>query len=194
MKRFVCFLLLLCLTSLSLVSCGGGGDEEESKLSKQYSQGLAYEVSATNSAECIITGIGSCTDKNIVIPSYINGMRVAGIADGAFSPKSELGEAVAKRGAVAGATAVKATAKAKETPMSLISSVVTGNVFFSPSYAFSPSDMGEGYETGDGEPIALESLGLMTEEPNFREATAAAFGVACALGGYHPSALPETTV
>ena len=45
-----------------------------------------------------------------------------------------------------------------------------------------------------GEPIALESLGLMTEEPNFREATAAAFGVACALGGYHPSALPETTV
>ena len=158
MKRFVCFLLLLCLTLLSLVSCGGGGDEEESKLSKQYSQGLAYEVSATNSAECIITGIGSCTDKNIVIPSYINGMRVAGIADGAFSPKSELGEAVAKRGAVAGATAVKATAKAKETPMSLISSVVTGNVFFSPSYAFSPSDMGEGYETGDGEPIALEDI------------------------------------
>ena len=159
MKRLICFLLLLCLVSLSLVSCGGG-DEEESELSKQYSQGLAYEVSETNSAECIITGIGSCTDKNIVIPSYINGMRVAGIADGAFSPKSELGDAVAKRGTTASATAVNATAKAKKTPMSLISSIVTGENFYYtlPMYEFVPSDMGEGYETGDGEPIALEDI------------------------------------
>ena len=159
MKRLICFLLLLCLVSLSLVSCGGG-DEEENDLSKKYSMGLAYEVSATNSGECIITGIGSCTDKNVVIPSYINGMRVAGIADGAFSPKSELGDAVAKRGTTVSATAVNATAKAKKTPMSLISSIVTGENFYYtlPMYEFVPSDMGEGYETGDGEPIALEDI------------------------------------
>ena len=45
-----------------------------------------------------------------------------------------------------------------------------------------------------GEPIALESLNLLTEEPNFRDATAAAFSAACALGSYRPSALPEATV
>ena len=43
-----------------------------------------------------------------------------------------------------------------------------------------------------GEPITLEELGLLTEEPNFREATAAAFRIACALGGYQPSVLPKT--
>ena len=158
MKRSIGFLLLLCLVALSLASCGGGdGDGDSTKLGASYSKGLAYEVSATNPAECIITGIGSCTDKNIVIPSYINGMRVAGIADGAFSPKSELGDAVASRGTVS-ATALKATAKAKETPMSLLGSIVTGNTYFSPSYEFAPSDMGDGYETGGGEPIALEDI------------------------------------
>lgn len=42
-----------------------------------------------------------------------------------------------------------------------------------------------------GAPIALEELGLTVEDPNFREATAAAFSAACELGGYRPSALPE---
>ena len=42
-----------------------------------------------------------------------------------------------------------------------------------------------------GAPIALEALGLTAEEPNFREATAAAFSAVCELGGYRPSVLPE---
>ena len=93
MKKLISFLLILTLLALSLVSCGDttdDGDGKQESLAGRYSRGLAYEVSATSPNECIITGIGSCTDTNIVIPSYINGMRVVGIADGAFSPKSEL--------------------------------------------------------------------------------------------------------
>ena len=43
-----------------------------------------------------------------------------------------------------------------------------------------------------GAPITLDALGLTSEEPNYREATAAAFSIACELGGYRPSALPES--
>lgn len=43
-----------------------------------------------------------------------------------------------------------------------------------------------------GKPLSLEELGLITDEPNFREATAAAFSAVCELGGYRPSALSES--
>ena len=92
MKRIISILLILCVLSVLLVSCGNSDtdtDDGKQSLVSQYSLGLAYEVSEKNPSECIITGIGSCTDKNIVIPTFINGMRVVGVKDGAFSPKKQ---------------------------------------------------------------------------------------------------------
>ena len=48
------------------------------------SVGLAYEVSSYKES-CTITGIGSCTDEEIVIPRYIDGYIVRDIGDNAFS-------------------------------------------------------------------------------------------------------------
>ena len=42
-----------------------------------------------------------------------------------------------------------------------------------------------------GKPILPETLGLLEEAPNYREAAEAAFREICALGGYTPSLLPE---
>ena len=92
MKRFISIILILCMLSVLLVSCGNSDtdtDDGKQSLVSQYSLGLAYEVSEKNANECIITGIGSCTDKNIVVPPYINGMKVVGVKEGAFSPKKQ---------------------------------------------------------------------------------------------------------
>ena len=43
-----------------------------------------------------------------------------------------------------------------------------------------------------GQPLSLDTLGLLGDEPNFREAADAAFSAVCELGGYRPSALPES--
>jgi predicted small secreted protein len=168
MKKSVSFLLVLFLLALSLVSCGtadGDGDDgKQQMIGAKYSQGLAYEVSKANSSECIITGIGSCTDKNVVIPSYINGMRVVGVAEGAFSPKSEL---TASNRGVGTAVALSSAAKplkSRAVGSSVLSldagvSLVTGSggLFF-PQYEISGGDSGEIYETGTGTPIALEEI------------------------------------
>lgn len=47
------------------------------------SEGLAYVVNEDNET-CTVTGIGSCTDMDIVIPAYIDGFKVTAIGDGAF--------------------------------------------------------------------------------------------------------------
>ena len=145
MKRILALFMLLCLLSLSLASCGGEETEDDKK-PNGYSVGLAYAVSEKNSGECIITGIGSCTDKNIVIPTYINGMRVTGIAEGAFSPKSELGDDVqVRRMPVASASVISSTLAPS-----------AGGFYYEANVG--SADQGEGYETGDGEPIALEDI------------------------------------
>ncbi len=52
---------------------------------KPPSEGLAYE--ARGPRECVITGIGTCTDEDIVIPDYIGTMKVVEIAERAFAQK-----------------------------------------------------------------------------------------------------------
>lgn len=50
----------------------------------EASIGLAYEVEE-DGVSCRITGIGSCTDSNLVIGSYLDGYKVTRIDDYAFS-------------------------------------------------------------------------------------------------------------
>lgn len=191
MKKCVALLLALGCLCLSLVSCSSdNADKDVTPLEKTYSLGLAYEVCEDDSSKCVITGIGSCTDKNIVIPAYINGMRVCAIAEGAFSTKVQT---------VKGMKAGKGIPDATVAPLSVTPSVHTVQSLSEtenndkdakdpadkeePSYSFvgnsqeTPSfsvvidptqpglsfdyviiDKGEGYVTGDGEPIALEDV------------------------------------
>lgn len=95
-------LLPSCTTPTEQPSDGkgdGGGDTPPVTIS--YSEGLAYEEITSSSSLlenlmnglplygnqklCIITGIGTCTDTDIVIPPFIGGMRVIGVADRAFA-------------------------------------------------------------------------------------------------------------
>ena len=52
------------------------------------SAGLAFK--AINENECVLSGIGTCTDRNIVIPTLHMGRTVTGIADMAFAHNHEI--------------------------------------------------------------------------------------------------------
>ena len=53
-----------------------------------YSQGLKYWTKYDQT--CVIMGIGTCTDQNVVIPPTIDGYTVTTIGNGAFRNCSEL--------------------------------------------------------------------------------------------------------
>ena len=53
------------------------------------SEGLVYEVNSDGTT-CRITGIGSCADTNVFIPSIINGLTVTAIADKAFAENTTI--------------------------------------------------------------------------------------------------------
>lgn len=55
------------------------------------SAGLAYEVHANNRT-CTITGMGTCTDVDVVIPEILDGYTVTRIADKAFCDCTEITE------------------------------------------------------------------------------------------------------
>lgn len=75
-------ILLIALCTVMLASCSLFGDKKEDD---KVAGVLAYEVSKDNPNECIITGRGTCTDQDIVIPEKIDGKTVVGIADRAFA-------------------------------------------------------------------------------------------------------------
>ena len=52
------------------------------------SLGLAYK--ATSETECEITGMGTCTDTDLVIPRYIDGYEVTSIRYSAFANRAEI--------------------------------------------------------------------------------------------------------
>lgn len=118
--KFKILSILLVLSILALPSCaflGGSKTNQETNENTNIvignlangnaSQGLEYEVCEANTSQCIITGIGSCTDKNIKVPVMIDGKTVVGIADGAFSPKKT---PVARSGGVRALSASKKSA------------------------------------------------------------------------------------
>ena len=98
MKKALSIILLISFVLL-LASCGGsnGGKENtESNLEVNigtlfdYSEGLEYEVNEKFPNQCTITGIGTCTDKVIKIPSTIDGKMVTSVAAGAFKTTTEV--------------------------------------------------------------------------------------------------------
>ena len=183
MKRWISLLLALSCLCVCLASCSSDNTEDGGGLVKPYSLGLAYEACEDDPSQCVITGIGSCTDKNIVIPAYINGMRVRAIADGAFSTKTQTVKGMATGSKLSDAKVESLVAKpeihtverlsdadastSEEKPTySTIGGIGVGNIegiiggSGVPGYEFHYviTDYGEGYVTGDTEPIALEDV------------------------------------
>ncbi len=80
MKRFFAFVIcgLMMLGALSLTACCFNNTNEEAA-----SEGLTYELNEKKDGY-IVTGMGTCTDTRIVIPSTYNGLPVMSIAKGAF--------------------------------------------------------------------------------------------------------------
>ncbi len=72
----VIFMLSLCL---ALLSCSSDKEEEENG-----SEGLEYELSSDGKSY-IVKGIGSCQDKDLVIPGMYNSLPVTAIGENAFS-------------------------------------------------------------------------------------------------------------
>lgn len=52
--------------------------------------GNRMSLNLSITADGIVTGMGGCTDKNVIIPDYINGVKVVGIAKGAFKNNSNI--------------------------------------------------------------------------------------------------------
>ncbi|MBQ9744881.1 MAG: leucine-rich repeat domain-containing protein [Clostridia bacterium] len=91
MKRFL-LTILIVLLSLSTVFCftACGGDDDETTTEKpKGSEGLRYQA-ATYGIGYYVTGLGSCTDTEIIIPSEYNGAPVVGISYGAFESCAHL--------------------------------------------------------------------------------------------------------
>ena len=83
---------LFCITLLA--SCGAGENPDSDKEISigslvGMSEGLEYQVNENNPSTCTITGIGTCTDTVIKIPSSIDGKMVTGVAAGAFAVSNE---------------------------------------------------------------------------------------------------------
>ena len=68
----------------------GCGYSETEEILQEGSKGLSYSVNSDN-VTCTVTGIGTCTDKDIVIPGKTaNGYKVTSIGEYAFYGCSEL--------------------------------------------------------------------------------------------------------
>ncbi len=85
MKKILLTLMaLLLLVSVVCLFTGCTGEETPGEESTpKYSQGLAYEVNSDD-ATCTITGMGTCQDTVLNIPSQIDGYDVTGIGENAF--------------------------------------------------------------------------------------------------------------
>lgn len=80
MKRRIWGILIISL----LLLLGFGTATMSFAANNQGTPGLQYEVIDDDYPYCILTGVGSATEKNIVIPEDWNNLHVRGIAAGAF--------------------------------------------------------------------------------------------------------------
>ena len=89
MKKFITFTLLvtMLLGTLSLFSCRKETPKDSPDDTSVASEGLTYQLDAQGNGY-IVTGMGTCTDTRLVIPSTYNGLPVISIAKGAFQAKT----------------------------------------------------------------------------------------------------------
>ena len=78
MKKLILLVILTVFLALGLCSCG----KANANLT-DGSAGLEYKI-ILNPFSVAITGIGSCTDTDVVIGSHINGLKITKIENGAF--------------------------------------------------------------------------------------------------------------
>lgn len=64
--------------------------EKETNAFPLGSEGLTYKLREKTEDEIIITGLGTCTDTDLKIGTYIDGYRVVGITEGAFKECTSL--------------------------------------------------------------------------------------------------------
>ena len=83
------FSILAILTMAVILTCifAACGNKSESSLP---SEGLEYTLSEIGNYSYAVTDIGSCTDKNVVIPSTYNSRLVNSIGDSAFKDCIEM--------------------------------------------------------------------------------------------------------
>ncbi len=101
--RIISLLLISSLCVLLLASCTTAGTDDTSTnisigdVLNAGSKGLEYEVNENNPQTCTVTGIGTCTDKTVKIPTSIDGKMVTAVAPGAFAPSESTPKPVPKR-------------------------------------------------------------------------------------------------
>ena len=105
MKKILSLLVVILLLTLTITSCnnsnspatndndlsteaentslGNTKQESSTEKSNSISEGLEFELSEDNSSYVVI-GIGTCTDKDLNIPSEYNGKPVTAIGESAF--------------------------------------------------------------------------------------------------------------
>lgn len=99
MKRTLAYASLLIL-SLTLASCGSSGNIDYTS-GLTASEGLAYTLESEieggfsfadyvsgDEDYYVVTGVGTCTDEYIVVPSTYNGVAVKAVGDQAFTSKN----------------------------------------------------------------------------------------------------------
>ena len=74
---------------VSLIKCSDGNIDLNAPPESDGSQGLVYLLSKDKKSASLV-GIGTCTDKNIVIASTYNGVPVIAIAEGAFKDNQNI--------------------------------------------------------------------------------------------------------
>ena len=83
-------LLLSLFCSVLFVACDDTTDDAGSA---EGSVGLEYKTS-DDGKSCTITGMGTCTDKDLKIPEKIDGLKVVAIGASAFSKNTELSSVI----------------------------------------------------------------------------------------------------
>lgn len=84
MKKFRVVLAFVLIALLATVFVACGENNSDNSENSQPSEGLEYTLNEKGNYEYIVTDIGTCTDKNVVIPSEYNSRIVKGIGDNAF--------------------------------------------------------------------------------------------------------------
>ena len=87
MKRIIALIVIMVGCLLAFVACNNP-DNNSDNYSDNYSEGIAFTSNGNGS--CYVSGIGTCTDAEVLIPPSYKGDKVTGIGQFAFRDCSSL--------------------------------------------------------------------------------------------------------